>query len=74
MYITKRDGTIWLKSDGNNIEFKKLKNLNLDGAGSTINENFNNELFSDTLSNISYFPTKLLDFQINYCKTMGIAV
>jgi len=70
IYITERDGTIWLKSDGNIIEFEKLKNINLDGAKSIINENFDDEVFKDIL-NISYFSRK---FQISYCKIMGIAV
>lgn len=32
IFITKDDGTIWLKSDGNNIIIEKRKDLNLDGA------------------------------------------
>ena len=32
IFITKNQGTIWLKSDGNSIIIQKLKELNLDGA------------------------------------------
>ena len=32
IFITKNQGTIWLKSDGNSIIIEKLKELNLDGA------------------------------------------
>ena len=32
IFITKNQGTIWLKSDGNSIVIEKLKELNLDGA------------------------------------------
>lgn len=32
IFITKNQGTIWLKSDGSSIVIEKLKELNLDGA------------------------------------------
>lgn len=32
IFITKNQGTIWLKSNGNSIVIEKLKELNLDGA------------------------------------------
>lgn len=32
IFITKNQGTIWLKSDGSSIVIEELKELNLDGA------------------------------------------
>ena len=33
IYITKNQGTIWITSDGNNIEIQTRKDINLDGTG-----------------------------------------
>lgn len=32
IFITREQGTIWIKSDGSNIVIEKLQELNLDGA------------------------------------------
>lgn len=40
IYLTERDGTIWITSDGIAEDvIKKLEEVNLDGAKSTINSN-----------------------------------
>lgn len=50
IYITERDGTIWITSDGTADDvIQKLDKLNLDGAKSTINPN---ELDIDYLESI----------------------
>ncbi len=39
IYITERDGTIWLTSDGTQSIINKMNNINLDGAKSKIEPN-----------------------------------
>ena len=39
IYITERDGTIWLISDGAQNIINKMNNINLDGAKSKIEPN-----------------------------------
>lgn len=57
LYLTERDGTIWITSDGISQDvFKKLEGINLDGAKSKINRNkLNNE----------YLESLLLQFTAN---------
>lgn len=57
IYITERDGTIWVTSDGvKEDEIKKLYDVNLDGSNSSINPN---EITNEYLESIR---EKLLSF------------
>lgn len=50
IFITERDGTIWITSDGITADnIQKLNEINLDGANSQINQN---ELNSEYLESI----------------------
>ena len=50
IFITERDGTIWITSDGITVDnIQKLNEINLDGANSQINQN---ELNSEYLESI----------------------
>lgn len=58
LYITERDGTIWVKSDGiSDDEIQKLDKVNLDGAKSNIDpKSLNNEYLEGLLiSRLSFF-------------------
>lgn len=51
LYITERDGTIWITGDGiSNDEIRKLDKINLDGANSNIDsKSLNNEYLESLL-------------------------
>ena len=50
IFITERDGTIWITTDGITVDnIQKLNEINLDGANSQINQN---ELNSEYLKSI----------------------
>ena len=57
IFITERDGTIWITSDGITVDnIQKLNEINLDGANSQINQN---ELNSEYLESI---PISMFSF------------
>lgn len=58
IYLTERDGTIWITSDGITEDvIKKLEEINLDGAKSTINSNELNYEYLESMqvSMLSFF-------------------
>lgn len=62
LYITERDGTIWISSDGNGIDdIKRLENLNLDGAKSRIKpESFNEDYLRSILDDEYAFSIDII--------------
>ncbi len=62
IYITERDGTIWITSDGITVDnIQKLNEINLDGANSQINQNeLSNEYLESIQISMFSFLKKLL--------------
>jgi len=62
IFITERDGTIWITSDGITVDnIQKLNEINLDGANSQINQNeLSNEYLESIQISMFSFLKKLL--------------
>ena len=62
IFITERDGTIWITSDGITVDnIQKLNEINLDGANSQINQNeLNSEYLESIQISMFSFLKKLL--------------